>query len=412
MTTQHEPQPQRSAWRGFGEPPPLTGLQRFPTYTEEFAADPHEVYDQMRRQHKTLASVELAPGVPATLVIGYFTAIRINNDDAHFPADPRTWQERVPDDCPVKPMMAYRPNALRSAGDEHRRFRKASVDGIEEINLFNLNSEIEDIAIPQINQFCRLGQADLVGQYAFPLTFAYLNQMVGCPPQVGQDVAQGMAQMFEGANAAEGNALFEGALARLVSLKRTVPGEDLTSRLIAHPADLTDSELVQQLVTIYGAGIEPLTNLIANTLLLMLSDSRFQGEGALTTRDALNELLFKDPPLANFLITDPRQPILVDEVWLPADQPVITSMGACNNDPAIVGAYTDNRSHLAWGTGPHACPAKSVAYAVAQNAIDQLFDALPEMMLACRPDELVWRPGGFHRSLAALPVEFPQSGPF
>ena len=191
-----------------------------------------------------------------------------------------------------------------------------------------------------------------------------------------------------------------------------MPGEDLTSRLIAHPADLTDSELVQQLVTIYGAGIEPLTNLIANTLLLMLSDSRFQGEGALTTRDALNELLFKDPPLANFLITDPRQPILVDEVWLPADQPVITSMGACNNDPAIVGAYTDNRSHLAWGTGPHACPAKSVAYAVAQNAIDQLFDALPEMMLACRPDELVWRPGGFHRSLAALPVEFPQSGPF
>lgn len=38
---------------------------------------------------------------------------------------------------------------------------------------------------------------------------------------------------------------------------------------------LSDEEIIHQLVTLYGAGIEPVTNLIANTLWLMLTDSRF-----------------------------------------------------------------------------------------------------------------------------------------
>ncbi|MEV5839686.1 cytochrome P450, partial [Nocardia sp. NPDC052112] len=43
---------------------------RVPLYSPEFAANPHRVYDEMRRQYGSLAPVELAPGVPATLVVG------------------------------------------------------------------------------------------------------------------------------------------------------------------------------------------------------------------------------------------------------------------------------------------------------------------------------------------------------
>ncbi|MEV5839897.1 cytochrome P450, partial [Nocardia sp. NPDC052112] len=72
---------------------------------------------------------------------------------------------------------------------------------------------------------------------------------------------------------------------------------------------------------------------------------------------------------------------------------------------------TGNRSHLAWGIGPHACPAQSLAYLIAKDAIDQLLDALPEIRLAIPADEAAWRPGPFHRSLVALPVTFPPSAP-
>ncbi len=388
---------------------------RIPMYTEEFAADPHAVYREMRRRFGSLAPVELAPDVPATLVVGYRTAVRILNDPEHFPADPRTWQKTAPADSPVMPMLEWRPNALRSAGLEHTRYREANVAAVNAIDLHALHAVVERIAVPLINQFCESGEADLQAQYAFPLAFEAINALLGCPPEIGQRIAEGMAAIWDGVNADKGNLMLSEAVLELVLLKRDQPGDDIVSRLVAHPAALTDEEMLHQIVTLYGAGIEPAQNLITNTLLLMFTDERFAGGllgGALSSRDAIDEVLFTDPPAANYCVSYPRQPILIDDVWLPAHQPVVISMAACNNDPAV-GArrFTDNRSHLAWSIGPHACPARSPAYLIAQDAIDQLLDALPEIRLAVPGSELRWRPGPFHRALAALPVVFPPSPP-
>ncbi|WP_051132893.1 cytochrome P450 [Nocardia paucivorans] len=390
---------------------------RVALYTEEYAADPHRVFAEMRRRHRTLVPVDLAPGIPATLVIGYHTAIRIFNDPEHFPADARAWEKTVPADHPLMPMMAWRPNVMRSTGREHARYRQAITAALDGVDLFSMHQNVEEVAAPLIDAFCMDGEAELIGQYAFPLTFHVLNAMLGCPPELGESIATGMAAMFEGGDAAtEANDRINEALLELVALKRVEPGRDVTSRLLAHPARLQDSEMVHQLAVLYGAGIEPLTNLTVNTLLFMITDPRFtsaSSPGAVpTTRDALNELLYTDPPMANYCLSYPRQPIMIDGVWLPADQPVLISMSACNNDPAIhSGEYTDNNAHLAWGSGPHACPARSIAYTVAQNAIDQLLDALPEMRLACEVEQLRWRPGPFHRALVAMPVTFPPAPP-
>ncbi|MEV0107470.1 cytochrome P450 [Nocardia sp. NPDC050799] len=397
-----------------GSPQNSTG-PRVPLYSDEIATTPQRAYQDMRRRYGSLVPVELAPGVPATLVIGYHTALRILNDPAHFPADSRIWQQDVPRDCPVRSMLEWRPAAIRSTGSEHARYRRATVAGIDGVDLFGMHSTVEQIAIPLIDSFCGTGSAELIGQYAFPLTFAVVNSMLGCPAEIGQRAAAGMAAMFEGVDAEAGNMMFGRAMADLVGLKRSRPGDDVVTRLLADPADLNDEEMLHQVLSFYGAGIEPLQNLIVNTLRLMLTDERFAGGilgGSLSTRDALDEVLFTDPPLSNYSVSFPRQPILIEGVWLPAHQPVVISMAGCNNDPAIAtGAYTDNRSHLSWSIGPHSCPAKSVAYLVAQDAIDQLLDALPEIRLAVPAAELTWRPGPFHRSLTALPVAFPASAP-
>ncbi|WP_405163302.1 cytochrome P450 [Nocardia sp. NBC_01499] len=406
--------PSRSCPVQHGSPIDTDG-PRVSLYSEDFAADPHRAYREMRREYGSLVPVDLSPDVPATLVIGYHTALRILNDPEHFPADPRIWQKGVPGECPILPMLEWRPNALRSAGLDHGKYRQANVAAIAEVDLHSLHATVERIAIPLINAFCQDGAADLISQYAFPLTFAVLNATLGCPPEIGQQVATGMAAIFEGVNADKGNAMLTDALFDLVNSKRKEPGDDITSRLLAHPAKLDDVEMIHQLVTLYGAGIEPQQNLIVNTLLLMLTDERFAGNvlgGSLSTRDALDEVLFTDPPMANYCVSYPRQPILIDGVWLPAHQPVVISMSGCNNDPTIsVGEYVDNRSHLAWSVGPHACPARSMAYLIVQDAIDQLLDALPELSLAVAANELSWRPGPFHRALVSLPVVFPKSPP-
>ncbi|WP_459545926.1 cytochrome P450 family protein [Nocardia sp. X0981] len=388
---------------------------RIPLYVPEFAVDPHSTYRAMRERYGSLVPVDVAPGVPATLVIGYYTALRIYNDPGHFPADPRTWQRDIPADCPVLPLMQWRPNARRNDGSVHARYRQAIVAGLAEVDPYRLHETVAQVAVPLINSFCGDGSADLIGQYAFPLTFAVLNAMLGCPTEIAQRAASGMAAMFEGVGAEDGAKVLIESLLELIELKRATPGDDVTTRMMRHSSELSEAELVNQVATLYGAGIEPLQNLIVNALRLMLTDEQFGDsalDGSLSTRDALDEVLFNDPPMANFCFTFPKQPILIDDVWLPAHQPVVISMAACNTDPVIgTNRHAGNRAHLAFGGGPHVCPASSLAYLIAQDAIDQLLDGLPEIRLAVSAAELTWRTGAFHRALTALPVVFPPSPP-
>ncbi|MGQ4599716.1 cytochrome P450 [Nocardia sp. R6R-6] len=388
---------------------------RVPLHTLEFAADPHSAYREMRRRYHSLAPVELAPGVPATLVIGYATAVRILNDPEHFPADPRVWQQNIPTDCPILPLLEWRPIASRSTGADFARYRQAITASVDGVDLYTLHDIVEKIAIPLINSFCQDGRADLVSQYVFPLLFEIVNVLLGCPAEIGQRVAAGTAKVLDTVDAEQGNQMLAEALGNLVSFKRSDPGADITSTLLQHPSRLDDVEAAQHVASVYGTGLEFELNFIVNSLLLVLTDDRFGGSvlgGNLSSRDALDEVLFNDPPLANLLVTFPRQPVLVDDVWLPAHQPVVISMAACNSDPAIrTGDLTGNRSHLAWGLGPRACPAQSMAILIAQAVIDQLLDALPDMRLNLPDGPLAWRPGPFHRALSALPVTFAPTPP-
>lgn len=385
---------------------------RTPIYTREFAADPHDHYRRMRARHGALAPVDLAPGVPATLVLGHDTAVRILDDPTHFPADPRTWQQKVPAGLPIVPMMQWRPNAHRSTGADHERYRAATVDALAAVDLNSLRAVIPRIAVRLINRFCADGTADLIDQYVLPLVFGVLNELLGCPPALGDRLTAALTTLLDMGNDEEAEAAAGAVLAELVAGARAEPGEDMISRLVRHPAQLSDEEVVHQLLGIYWAGIEPPRNLVATTLALILTDPRFtinQVGFAPPAREALAEVLATDPPYAGHSITYPPLPVLIGEVWLPADQPVLVGAGACADDPERPGYHPGTTENLAWGAGAHACPAhaRAIACLLAEEAIDQLLDALPELRLALEPEQLVWRPGPFHRALTALPVEFP-----
>ncbi|WP_459546726.1 cytochrome P450 family protein [Nocardia sp. X0981] len=385
---------------------------RIPIYTREFAADPHHHHRRMRARHGALAPVDLAPGVPATLVIGHDTAVRILEDPTHFPADPRAWQQKAPSGLPIVPVMRWRPNAHRSTGADHARYRAATVDALAAVDPNSLRTLASRLAVGLINRFCADGTADLIGQYVLPLMFGVLNELLGFPPALGDRLTRALTALLDMRHDAEAEASAGAALAELVAGARAEPGDDMTSRLVRHPAQLSDEEVVHQLLGIYWAGIEPPRNLVANTLALILTDPRFtinQVGFAPSAREALAEVLGTDPPYAGHSITYPPLPVLIGAVWLPADQPVLIGPAACAQDPGRPGYHSITGENLAWGAGPHACPAqaRTIACLLAEEAIDQLLDALPELRLALDPERLVWRPGPFHRALTALPVVFP-----
>ncbi|MDX6330694.1 MAG: hypothetical protein QOI83_3077 [Streptomycetaceae bacterium] len=384
-------------------------------YGPEFAADPGATYARLRK-HGSVTSVEIAPGVRASLVISYETALEVLRSPERFSKDPRRWRAladgTVPADSPVVPMMMYRPNALWTDGDDHARLRGAITDSLARVDPNALRGYVEHSADTLIDRIGPKGEADLLGDYGAILPLLVFNRMFGCPPDIGEKLVFGMSGIFDAdADSEKANMVLVEGVAELVSLKRKTPKADVTSWMMAHPAQLTDEEMMHQLVVLMGAGTEPQQNLICNGLRLLLSDDRFAGDlagGSLPVEDALDEVLWTDPPIANYAVHYPLNDLTLDGTLLREGEPILISLAAANTDPGLVADQRGgNRAHLAWSAGPHTCPAKSPARLIAAVAVEKLLDRLPDVQLATGVEQLEWRQGPFHRALAALPVRFP-----
>lgn len=382
-------------------------------YGPDFAADPHGHYRQLRAQGP-VARVRIAPGIDALLVTDYQAAVDLLRDTDTFTKDPRAWQATVPADTPVLPVLGHRPTALFSDGAEHTRYRDAINDSVALIEPHLLRAEVARVAQQLIAEFSATGSGDLIDQYARRLPLHVFTTWFGVPPEDSDRLVNGIAGMMNSAeDAAAAYADLVGVVTDLVADRRARPRRDLTTYLLAHPAGLDNDETVRQITLIMSAGHDPTTNLIGNSLLHMLSGARYAGSlhgGAMTAHEAINEVLWQDPPLANLGAHYPRHDTEFHGVPLRAGQLLLVSFAAANtqslpapSDPAV---RSGTSAHLAWSTGPHRCPAKQPALLIAMAAIEQLTSQLCDLELAVETSALIWRPGPFHRALAHLPVRF------
>lgn len=406
-----QPPPQCPAHAPDGGPVPL--------YGPEFAEDPGAFYARLR-EYGPAAPVEVAPGVRATLVTEYATALRVLQNPKTFSKDSRRWRElnegRVPLDSPAVPMLAHRPNSMFSDGAEHLRLRQAITDSLSRVDSHLLARRVDRISTYLVGQFGHRGEADLLHEYAKLMSLLIFNELFGCPAEVGDQLMAGMGGLFDGIDAENANQDITEAMTALVAHKRAHPGEDVTSWMMAHPAELTDEEMLHQLVLLGGAGIEPVRNLIAGGLLLLLSDERYFGSqhgAGLLVEDALDEVMWNSPPVANYAAHFPVQEVELGDLTLrPGDLTLISFAGA-NSDPALSSARQtlSKRAHLGWGAGPHACPAKDPAQLIAITAIEKLLNQLPDVELSVPAETLQWRPGVYHRALVRLPAHFTPVAP-
>lgn len=404
-------------------PPPLGSPTHevTPLYGEEFARDPHGVYDRLRT-YGALAPVEISPGIGAMLVTDYRAALDLLHDTATWTKNSAEWEKTVPADTPVMPMLRARPNALFSDDEEHDRYRRVITDGFSRVEPHELRRHVQEVADGLISAFGQDGEADLVRQYARLLPLLILNRLFGMPDSHGELLIEGIATMFDSKTTEEAeaaDAAYSRYIGELTEAKKRERGGDLTSWFMDHPAALSEEEVIHQLVVTLGAGYEPMAGLIGNALSRMLSDDRYYGTlsgGALTPRDAINDVLRNDPPMANYSAHYPRRDVYFHGVWLRAGQLVLVSYAAAStqggrNAPgqtpgAGTPAGSGGGSHLAWAAGPHACPVQQPALLIAMTAIERLTAWLSDVELAVRFDELEWRHGPFQRALVGLPARF------
>ncbi|OMI33536.1 cytochrome P450 [Streptomyces sparsogenes] len=389
-----------------------------PLYGPEFTRDPYAVYQRLRETHGPLAPVELDPGVTAVLCVGYETALEILRRPEMFSKDPRNWRAmnegRVPEATHSAQLIKPRAQAGWVDGEAHQRLRGAIDDSMSRIDLGALRGYVERMADSLIDQFAAAGEADLIPEYCQLVTMLVVGELFGCPKDIADRLFGGMAQLLDGQDPMAAAQAVDATLRDLIELKRTEPGADVTSWLIAHPARLDTEELVEQLLLLMGMGSEPVSSLISNALRVLLTDERFAGDlagGGMLVEDALDEVLWTEPPLANLAVHFPLRDVTLSGIRLRAGEPVVISFAGGNQDALHSSHHKQgNRAHLAFSAGQHTCSGRSQARLIAAAAIEKLLDRLPDIELAVAAEQLEWRPGLYQRGLSALPVRFASVG--
>lgn len=389
-----------------------------PLYGPRFQTDPAGLYQELRETHGPVAPVELYGGVPAWLVIGYRELQLVTSQPKLFGRDSTRWHQwpSIPEDWPLRPMMAPVPSLLYAEGAEHQRRSAAVTDALAGVDPYELRKHCEEIADRLIDEFAGRGEADLVTEYAHRMPLLVLCRLFGLGEDEAPVLIQGLVAMLDGGEDAQAGAMqLLAVLKQLVERKHEHPSADITTRLIGHEAGLNDDEIMRDLRVILIAGHQTSAYWIANALRLMLTDERFAASltgGRRSIGQALGEALWEDTPTQIFAGRWATRDTQLGGQHIAKGDMVLLGFAGANADPAVRqdgGRPAEgNRAYLSFSHGEHGCPypAREAAEVIANTAIEVLLDRLPDLRLAVAESALVWRPSAWVRALVALPVSF------
>ncbi|MGW3679219.1 cytochrome P450 [Streptomyces prasinus] len=387
-------------------------------YGPDLAIDPAGVQERLRKEHGPVAPVLLEGDVPAWLVLGYRDIRRVLDHPRQFTRDARIWRDRregrVADTSPLVPMLGWRPDCVSQDGEPHRRLRGAVTDGLQAAAGRGVRRHATHFANKEIDAFADTGRADLVSDYAEYLPMLVITRVLGLPEAEGRDLVESCAQVLKGGeDAVTHDIRIQEILGALVVRKRSEPGSDLTTALLAHPARLDEEEVVSHLRLVLIAGHTTTSNLLARVLQLVLTDTaRLSGliSGRLNVSAVVEEVMWNSPPLAVLPGRFATRDLELGGHRVQEGDLLVLGLAAGNRDPEIRPdpgvSVQGNQSHLAFSGGPHECPGRNIGQAVIEIAVDVLLHRLRDLRLAVPPEELSSTASTWETRLDRLPVEF------
>lgn len=386
---------------------------------ETTGATPESTFAKLREEWGSVAPVELEPGVPAWLVMGYPEVLEVLHDEEAFSRDPRHWDAYtgglVPPTSGIYPMVVERHDAYKTDGDERRRLRSPLDDGMTAYDEHRLAHQLNTICHDLIERIHHRGTGDLVDDYAAIVPLLAISDMCGLDGIDGPALRSATRKIYDDTGMA-GRAFpeLEAVFAPHVEKRRSWPEDDLTTHLVQHPGLDGDEEVKAAMSLMVAAGYEMTVSLLVQTLLLMLSDGRFRRRlrgGRLDVGDAIDEALWRQPPASNLPPRYATADVELGGRRLRRGEAVVPSVAGAAAEQ--MGQSVDpwleigNRSHLSWGAGVHACPAQRPAWIIVRTAVQVALQELPSIRLTVDPDDLPRVQGRpWSRYPVSLPVTF------
>ncbi|MFN2560054.1 MAG: cytochrome P450 [Jatrophihabitans sp.] len=339
----------------------------------------------------------------------------------------RLWSPRDP----AQPMpffeLIHVNSLLENEPPTHTRLRRLVAGAFARGHVERLRPRIAELADRLASDVAEAGAeggiVDLIPLYAEPLPVQVIAELLGVPESdwpLLRPWSNAIVKMYEYAvtdaqrEAAErASREFVEYLRDLVARRRTQPGEDLVTSLIAetdaHGTRLSEDELVTTCTLLLNAGHEATVNVVGNGMTALLTHgdqlSRLRADPALVP-GAVEELIRFDSPLQLFERTATAD-TEVAGVLVESGTKIAALLGAANRDPAVFAeperfdvARADN-PHLGFGAGIHFCVGAPLARVELQASLATLLRRFPALALAEPPQR---RPEFVIRGVRSLPV--------
>jgi cytochrome P450 len=389
--------------------------------------DPYPLFAEVR-ELGPVHPVTLADGHYAWLVVGHAEARQALND-ARFSKDMHAAlalgggvvAEGLPGPEFARHMLAVDP-------PDHTRLRRLVSSAFSTRRVEGLRPRVQAIVDELLDELADLdpeAPADLVAEFAFPLPFTVICELLGVPTGERASLGSGLVAMLlptpteeDYARAKEASDAVVVQLRRLVEAKRDAPGDDLVSDLIsARDGDkrLNNEELLSTIFQLIVAGHDTTTTLIGNAVVALLGHPT-QLELLRGDPDrfpvAVEELLRYDPPVPHSTFRYAIEPVEIGGHSIPTGAQVIVCLAGANHDPSRFGEperldlERDEGRHLAFGHGIHHCLGAPLARLEGTLALRSLISRFPRLRLSGERAELHWGHGDglVLRGLTELPV--------
>ncbi len=310
---------------------------------------------------------------------------------------------------------------------DHHRLRRLVSKVFTPRMIEELRPRIHTIVADHLESIAANGEiSDVIDDLAFPLPFLVISEMMGIPEGRNRndlrDWSGALVKTFDPIISADdvrnaieaGDSMFA-FLTEVVDEKRSNPGDDLTSAMIAAEEDgdhLSTEELITNIALLFIAGHETTVNLIGNGTLALLQHrdqlEMWRDDPSLDA-NAVDELLRYDGPV-HFSRRIAIDAFELDGHTIDKGSTLMVCLAAGNHDPAMFGANADDldlrranaNQHLTFGGGFHHCLGNALARVEAQEAIGGLIRRFPNIELAT--DQLDWNGRIVIRGLNHLPV--------
>ncbi|MFE3444827.1 cytochrome P450 [Nocardia sp. NPDC059180] len=358
-----------------------------------------DTHDRIRRAGEVVP-IELPGRVPAWLAVSHRAVGEILDDNAfaknaaHCPA---LRDGRIPADWPLRALTDMQ-HMLNQDGAQHRRLRKTINKAFTPGRIAGLQPRIEQIATELIDGFPNAGDIDLISNYTTPLPVRVICELFGVPqdeqPRLKEWTLTIVSTASTGEQAHAAMAAMIGYFTELLERKRSAPGDDLTSALLAanDQNELADAELVEMMWLLIVAGHETTVHLLGNAVVALAEHPEQLAKAQAENRwdDVVEEVLRYRSSVVGALMRYARADVKVAGVDIPAGSMMLWHGGVGRDLLRNPNADTfdidhDHSDQLAFGHGPHFCLGAPLARLESRIALSALFRRYPDLTLAIDP---------------------------